>query len=44
MSQTVLTRQVPAVAALQKVQEAIQNPGAPVPIPKPSSDVSSITR
>ncbi|KAH8733846.1 hypothetical protein BGZ61DRAFT_515072 [Ilyonectria robusta] len=38
MSQTVLTRQVPAVAALQKVQEAIQNPGAPVPIPKPSSD------
>ncbi|KAF7547038.1 hypothetical protein G7Z17_g8002 [Cylindrodendrum hubeiense] len=38
MSQTVLKRQTPAVAALQKVQEALQNTGAPVPIPKPSSD------
>ncbi|KAH6893127.1 hypothetical protein B0T10DRAFT_481577 [Thelonectria olida] len=42
MSQTALQRQTQVVDALAKAQEAVQNPGAPVPIPHPSSDVKEL--
>lgn len=41
MATKVWTRQTEAGAALQKVQEAIQNPSATA-IPKPPSDVSDL--
>ncbi|KAK7432403.1 hypothetical protein QQZ08_000965 [Neonectria magnoliae] len=42
MSPTVLKRQTSAAAVLQKVSEAIQNPGAPVPIAHPSSNIEEL--
>ncbi|KAF4445684.1 hypothetical protein FALBO_17154 [Fusarium albosuccineum] len=42
MASKVWTRQAPAGAALDKVQEAIRNRGPPVPIPTPSSDIEAL--
>ncbi|KAM5344898.1 hypothetical protein ACJ41O_010760 [Fusarium nematophilum] len=42
MAPKVWTRKAPAGAALDKVQEAIRNPGSPAPIPKPSSDLAEL--